>query len=793
MNAAQEGSGKTHSNAAHPVVPASGPGLTAVEATRRLASQGPNLLADDSGHPLRSALTKFWAPVPWMLEGAIVLQLFLGKRLEASIILLLLVFNAALGFFQEHRAQDTLAGLRSRLALTAWVLRDSLWTSVPAADVVTGDTVKLSLGGVVPADVRLTAGSVLVDQSMLTGESLPVDASAGTQAYSGALIRRGEAVAEVTATGMRTKFGKTAELIGTAHSVSSQQTAVLRVVRNLAVFNGAVILLLIAYSRYLALPFSDVLPLVLTAFLAAIPVALPATFTLAAALGARALAKLGVLPTRLSAIDEAAAMDVLCVDKTGTLTCNTLTIDALRPMPGVGPARLLALAALASSDAGDDPVDAAIRAAGNTAAGSTAITSFRQLTFTPFDPDTKMSEATFTGDSGEVLRVVKGAPAVVMAATAACDDAMPILTALQAQGSRVIAVASGPQHALRLIGLIALGDPPRADSKALIAALGDLGIRTVMLTGDGPLTAQAVARAVGLGEASAPHGTILMEVRPETFSIYADVLPEDKFALVKAFQRNGHVVGMCGDGANDAPALRQAQMGIAVSTATDVAKSAAGMVMTTGGLQGIVAAVEEGRRTFERVQTYALNTITSKIVQVLFVAVGLVMTGHAVLTPYLIVLIMITGDFLGMALTTDRVSPSPKPDAWRIGPLTTAGAVMGVSSLLFCSGLLAYGFFGLGFDQGRLQTLAFVAVVFVKQATTYNNRERRHLWSSRPSVWLIFSSVVDLTIAVTLSVGGIAMSALSAGVVAILLAAACAFALVMDVVKLTAFRRLGIV
>ena len=305
-------------------------GLTGDEARHRLEKFGPNTMPDTALHPLRMALEKFWAPVPWMLEAAIVLELVLGKYVEAAIIAGLFVFNAALGLFQESRAQATLAALKSRLALTASVRRDGAWKTVPAADLVPGDVVKLSLGGVVAADVRLTGGEILLDQSMLTGELVPIEAGPGLQTYAGALVRRGEAVAEVTATGARTKFGRTAELVRTAHVVSSQQKAVLRVVRNLAAFNGVVILMLVAYAYFLKMPLAEIIPLVLTAVLASIPVALPATFTLASALGARALAKLGVLPTRLSAVDEAASLDVLCADKTGTANRCRLNA-ALRP------------------------------------------------------------------------------------------------------------------------------------------------------------------------------------------------------------------------------------------------------------------------------------------------------------------------------------------------------------------------------------------------------------------------------------------------------------------------------
>ena len=734
-------------------------------------------------------IEKFWAPVPWMLEAAIVLELVLGKYVEAAIIALLLVFNAALGLFQESRAQATLAALKSRLALTASVKRDGAWKTVPATDLAPGDLVKLSLGGVVAADVKLTGGEVLLDQSMLTGESVPIEAGPGLQTYAGALVRRGEAEAEVTATGVRTKFGRTAELVRTAHVVSTQQKAVLRVVRNLAAFNGVIIMLLVTYSWYLKMPVAEIIPLVLTAILASIPVALPATFTLASALGARALAKVGVLPTRLSAVDEAASMVVLCADKTGTLTQNALTVTTVQAMPGFDEAHVLALAALASSDGGGDPVDGAIRAA---AANRTVSDAPTLVKFAAFDPAKKMSEATATDAAGNSQRIVKGAYAVVIDLVQASPTAAAAAKELEDKGFRVLAVATGPATGMKLAGLVALSDPPRKDSAALISELRGLGVRVVMVTGDAPATAAIVAKAVGLDGAVCPPGPIPDAVHPEQFAVFAGVLPEDKYKLVKAFQNGGHTVGMCGDGANDAPALRQAQMGIAVSTATDVAKSAAGMVLTEPGLAGIVAAVREGRITFQRILSYTLNSITKKTVQVLFLAIGLLMTGHAILTPLLMVLIMITGDFLGMSLTTDNVRPSPAPNAWQIGNLTIAGAIMGIGELLFCTAVLAFGAYRMGFTISALQTLAFVVIVFGNQATTYTNRERRHLWSSRPSIWLLRSSVADLLIASTLAVGGIAMAPLPAPVVAGTLAAAVAFAVLLDLVKVPVFQRLKI-
>src|ERR1700691_2802657 len=338
-------------------------GLTSDEARVRLAKFGPNAMPDTAVRPLRMALAKFWAPVPWMLEAAIILQAVLHEYVEAAVIAGLLVLNAAPGFLQEGRAQATLAALKSRLALTASVRRDGAWKNIPATELVPGDTIKLSLGGVVAADAKLVDGSILLDQSMLTGESIPIEAGPGLQTYAGALVRRGEATATVTATGASTKFGHTAELVRTAHVESTQQKTVVRVVRNLAVFNGTVIVMLVAYAHARKMPMGEIIPLVLTAVLASIPVALPATFTLAAALGAKALARLGVLPTRLSAVDEAATLDVLCSDKTGTLTRNELAVTAVRPAPGFDEAHVLAMAALASSEGGQDPVDAAIRSA----------------------------------------------------------------------------------------------------------------------------------------------------------------------------------------------------------------------------------------------------------------------------------------------------------------------------------------------------------------------------------------------------------------------------------------------
>jgi len=765
-------------------------GLTSDEAKRRLEKFGPNAVPETALHPLLRALSNFWAPVPWMLEAAILLELTLGKYVEAGIIAVLLAFNAILGFLQEGRAQATLAALKSRLALNASVRRDNVWAIIPAVGLVPGDIVKLSLGAVVPADVRLIEGEILLDQSLLTGESIPIEAGSGLQTYAGALVRRGEALAEVTATGASTKFGSTAQLVRTAHVESSQQKAVLLVVRNVAIFNGVLILMLVGYACILKLPLNEIIPLVLTAILGSIPVALPATFTLAAALGAQDLARQGVLPTRLSAVDEAASIDVLCADKTGTLTCNELKVSVVHPMTGFDESYVLGLAALASSDGGQDPVDVAIRLAAEHVVAS----DLPKLNkFVPFDSTTKMSEATVVDSSGSMVRVIKGAFAVVKSLTQpTSDNALGIANQLQAQGYRVLAIGMGPSSAIKLVGIIALSDPPREDSGKLIAQLRALGVQTVMITGDAPVTAGIVARAIGLDGKVFPDGPIPDNVRPEDFAVFAGILPEGKYNLVKAFQKSGHIVGMCGDGANDAPALRQAQMGIAVSTATDVAKSAAGIVLTRGGLSGIVASINEGRITFQRILTYTLNSLTNKIGKMFFFAIGLVITGHAIMTPTLMIISMLGGDLLGMSLTTDNVQPSGKPNSWRIGALTIAGIFMGVCEFVFCTIILVVGKFYLCFGVEKLQTLSFLVLVFGGQACTYLNRERQHLGSDLPSLWLIASSVVDLVIASTLARFGIAMAPLSLFVIGGIIMATVVFAFILDFAKVPIFNRLRI-
>jgi H+-transporting ATPase len=766
-------------------------GLSSAEAARRLLEFGPNAVTEEQVHPVAQIVRHFWAPVPWMLEATIALQIAVGERLEALMIATLLILNVGLGVFQENRANAALALLKQQLSLKVRVRRDGAWAEALAAELVPGDIVQLSLGSVVPADLRIIAGSLLLDQSMLTGESIPAETEPGKIAYAGALVRRGEATAEVVATGARTYFGRAAELVRVAHVESSEQKAVLGVARNLSILNFAIVVGMVAYAHAIAMSATRIIPLVLTALLSAVPVALPATFTLAATLGAKALALKGVLLTRLSALHEAAIIDVLCADKTGTLTGNELAVSAVHSVKeDYSEDDVLAIAALASSPEGQDPIDTAIRLTAQRRGASRGAAAVQR--FTPFDPAVKMAEAVAVDYDGSEIRVVKGAPAAVAAVAPMSPGIAAAVDSFAATGYRTLAVASGPPSRLAFIGLIAFGDPPRTDSRALLAELRALGVSTVMVTGDGAATAATVARAVGLEGPICPPGTIPDTVGPDDFAVYAGVFPEDKFRLVKAFQRRGHAVGMCGDGANDAPALRQAQMGIAVSTSTDVAKAAAGIVLTDPGLGGIVTCIKEGRSAFQRVMTYTLSILVNKSATLLVLGAGLVMTRHAVLTPLLQALAMLTSDFVTMARAADRASPSPYPNAWRIRNLILAAIPLDLFKLCYCVGVLAAGWYLLGLSPDQMRTLTFVMLFLAGQAIVYVLREHGHLWSSRPASIMLLASSADMAIVASFAIGGVLMTPLPPAIVGMLLIATLTFALVLDFVKITVFSRLRV-
>ncbi|NNM98063.1 MAG: plasma-membrane proton-efflux P-type ATPase [Candidatus Dormibacteraeota bacterium] len=783
-----------------------GAGLTGAEAARRLAANGPNAIPEVRPDRVRMLAGKFWAPVPWLLELAVLLELVLGDYVQSLVFAVLLIFNAVLAFAQEGRAQQAVELLRKRLTVTARVRRDGAWTQIRAGELVLGDLAHLRQGDIVPADLKLLDGAVELDQSALTGEFRGVAAQAGAVAYSGSVVVRGEASGEVTAVGTATFFGRTAELVSTAHAPGNMERLIFGIVEALIGLALLIVAIVVADGLVRHLSLHEMVPFVLTLVIASVPVALPATFTLASALGSKEMSQQRVLVTRLAAIEEAASMEVLCTDKTGTLTQNILTVEALLAVPPCDEAMLLRAAAAASDAATQDPLDLAILAQ----AKARHLAELGERTsFVPFDPATKRSEATVHVREGDI-RVVKGAPRVV-GQLAGADEASlgPEVDRMAASGARVLGVAQGPVGgSLELVGLVALADPPRADAARLVEDLHQLGIRVVMLTGDSLATASAIAAKVGI-TGRAARGQVLREEagsappggsgptgrpwdRDDWYDVYAEVLPEDKMRLIANLQRASVVVGMTGDGVNDAPALKKAEVGIAVASATDVAKAAASLVLTDPGLEDMVAGVEVSRRIHQRMLTYTLNKIIKTLQVAVFLGFGLVVFGKFVTTPTLVVLLLLANDFVTMSLATDRVRSPRRPDRWRVAPLVLAGLGLALPLVLLSFALWWFGTTYLALSLTQMQTLVFLWLVLSGQATVYLVRERQHFWHSRPSRWLAGSSAADLVVVLLLAWRGWLMAGIRPIDLGVALGSALIFLVLGDLLKAWIFRAAGL-
>lgn len=763
-------------------------GLSSQEATQRLSQYGSNTIAEEKQHPFLSLLSKLWGPVPWMLEITVILEIYLGKNIEAVVIGVLLIFNALLSFIQENRAQGALALLRKQLTVQTRVKRDGQWQLVPAQNLVPGDVIHLRMGDLIPADTRLVDGQIQMDQSTLTGESAPVDGAAGQTAYAGAVVKRGEATGEVTATGSHTNFGKTAELVRTAKTSSHLEEIVFAIVKYLVYADVGLAVIVILYAVLAHIAWHVILPYALILLVASVPVALPATFTLATALGAAELVRKGVLVTRLSAIEEAAAMSILASDKTGTLTENRLTLGAVQPYGTYSDEDLLHWSVLASEEATQDPLDMAIL---TTARDKGLKITNTILHFTPFDPALKRSEALVRLPDGSTIRVVKGAPLTIATLAGAGPEIEKDVAQLAAKGYRVLAVATGPDGGpFQLVGLLALQDIPRVDSRELVQKLNDLGVRVLMVTGDDPLTAQAIAGQVGITGSTCASESLRSEITADTLqcNIFADVFPEDKFHLVHALQSAGHIVGMTGDGVNDAPALKQAEVGIAVASATDVAKAAASLVLTTPGLSNILSAVETSRRIYQRMLTYTLNKIIKTFQIALFLSLGFIFAGEFVVTPLLIILLLFANDFVTMSIATDNVSYSRNPDRWHIRALMEVAFILAIPALILSFAFLYASNNLFHLPLAQMQTLMFVMLVFTGQVNVYLVRERRHFWKSTPSRWMLLGTIMDIVVVSILATQGFLMAAIPFNLVVLTLIATLLYLPLIDTLKIFVFK-----
>jgi plasma-membrane proton-efflux P-type ATPase len=732
-------------------------GLAHAEVDTRRRQNGYNEVAETKGHPVLRFLRKFWGISAWMLELIMVLSAVLGKYSDFVVVGALLFINAVLSFMQERRAAGVVAALRKRLQVNARVRRDSSWQVITARELVPGDIVRVRPGDIIPADVKLLTGALTVDQSALTGESKDADKVPGEVLSSGSVLRRGEGNGVVMLTGAKTYFGRTTELVQEARPKLHIEAVVAKVVRWLFLIVGALLAVVVVLSLIRGAPLLEMVPLMLVLLMSAVPVALPVMFTVSMAVGSKELAKSGVLVTRLSAAEDAATMDVLCVDKTGTITMNQLAVTGVIPLERATETDVLFAGALASQQANQDPIGLAFLGAAAAHHVFDGVPAVTPVSFAPFDAKNRRTEAVVE-QNGQRLRVMKGA---VRTVAQACGLQPPAIEALEARvsesamkGYRTLAVARGPESGTPgLLGLVMLYDPPRPDAKQLIATLHDLGVPVKMLTGDALPVAREIGQGVGLPNirrvadlkaAGAQAGNEAVDLLAGADG-FAEVYPEDKYVVVQHLQAAGHVTGMTGDGVNDAPALRQAEVGIAVSTATDVAKGAASVVLTEPGLTNIVALVEQGRTIYQRILTWIINKISRTILKAAFVAIAFVVTGKFVVSAFAMLLLVFMTDFAKVSLATDNVRPSRKPETWNIGGFITVSVVLGVAMVAETLLLLWIGWshFGLATNNNALYTFSFLTLLYFAAFSIVSARERHWFWATLPSKTFLSAITAD--------------------------------------------------
>lgn len=742
-------------------------GLSNHEVQERLATYGYNEVPEKKVSFLARLGKRFWGIVPWMLEATAIVTLALGKYPQALVIVFLLFFNAGMSLWREGRAKAAMAKLKQRLRIQSRVKRDRKWSTIPARELVPGDVIRLRIGDLLPADVKIVDGSLGLDQSVLTGESGIVDKLPAEIAYSGSAVKRGEATGVVVATGIKTYFGRTISLLELAKPKLHMEEVTVKVARQLAKLVLASLLIVFVYAAVTGFDLAVLLPLAGVLLVASVPVAMPTMFTVNMALGSAVLAKQGVLVTRLSASEDAATMDVLCADKTGTITMNKLFVEETVPLNGFSENDVLLYGALSSNEANLDPIDIAFLTAA--AEAHVPYDAYSQTEFVPFDPKTRMTEATIN-KAGEKLFVGKGSFDTICAACSVPEEEaktmLKFAEELSTKGLRVIAVAKGAERSrMEFVGLVGIADRIREDSREILDQIRGLGVEVKMLTGDSLPIAKNIAQQIGLGnnvttmskiQEAETEATLLDSVIENSHGI-AQIYPEDKFSIVKTLQRIGHVVGMTGDGVNDAPALGQAEVGIAVKNATDIAKDSASAVLTVEGLGGIIAMIKTSRTIYQRIYSWTLMMVARKLHIAGYVVVMLFLTHSFMLSITSTVLLLFLGDFVSMSMSTDNVRSSLKPDTFDMrrlfGVSGSLGLLMIIASVIFTVPALSY--FGLIGNVEKIYTFGFAYLNLAGISTLMIVRERNHLWKSKPSRFLSVMVLAEVLFVIAVSVFGV--------------------------------------
>ncbi|MGX6607025.1 plasma-membrane proton-efflux P-type ATPase [Micromonosporaceae bacterium Da 78-11] len=775
-------------------------GLTQAEAAKRLGQYGPNEIAEHKTNPVLKFLSYFWGPIPWMIEVAVILSGAVRHWPDFFIILVLLLANAIVGYTEERQAGNAIDALKAKLAVNARVRRDGVWTTPPARDLVPGDVIRLRLGDIVPADARLLAGDEIeVDQSALTGESLPATRAAGDAVFSGSVIRRGEIGALVYATGTHTYFGKTAELVQDAHTTSHFQKAVLKIGNYLIFLAVALVTVIIVVAILRGDEILTTLQFALVLTVAAIPVAMPTVLSVTMAVGARLLAKKKAIVSKLVAIEELAGVDVLCADKTGTLTQNSLTLGDPYTVQDVTTANVILAGALASRADNNDPIDLAVLGSLD---DKTALQPYTTTHFEPFDPIHKRTEAAVTDADGATFTVSKGAPQVILALAGNTATIKPAVdTAVNdfaARGFRSLGVARADGNGeWRFLGVLPLFDPPREDAAATIATAKAMGVSVKMVTGDAIAIAKETAAKVGLGtNILDAHGlgdvkkkeTAAVTESIETADGFAQVFPEHKYHIVDVLQQRGHIVGMTGDGVNDAPALKKADCGIAVSGATDAARAAAAIVLLTPGLSVIIDAIKESRKIFQRMNSYAMYRIAETLRVLLFMTVAILVFNFYPVTAIMIVMLALLNDGAILSIAYDNVRYKMKPEAWNMRLVLGISTVLGVVGVISAFALFYLGERVFHLDRAQLQTMMYLKLSVAGHLTIFLTRTRGPFWSIRPARILLFAVVGTQAIATLIAVYGLFMTPLGWGWAAFVWGYAIIWALAADRIKLLAYR-----